>query len=398
MQCPQCKSTSSRKNGRIHGNQRYRCKDCGRQFIEPTSSQVVPSAEVDSITVSSNRSHTSGAADTVVIPPVEAKITAKELFQALMLPEFIESDAFKTILIKIQQLAQPKPGISILLLDAENLNKFDANLEIFLSKLCNYPLRVKIAFANWKNTVGDTELYERGYQLIHVPTGKNSADAQMIAIGAAICRHYSDAKEVFVCSSDWLLTHLCNELQSQGLTVYRVRKQNNTLAVENRCNGDIKHYSLSLNSEIPHLEGLVKQVEAVIKEETESINNRLTQLSTVAALFQERCQLTINENRPNSVPTEAIAPISTSIDSLEMLINIFIKIIEIMVVDSGLNKVPVNDIKNKFLSEYKENADLIIKQLKPKSSLIKFLRANTDFFKVTLEAGEHYVALVKDFT
>ena len=32
--CPQCHSQSYRKNGRVRGKQRYRCKDCGRQFLE----------------------------------------------------------------------------------------------------------------------------------------------------------------------------------------------------------------------------------------------------------------------------------------------------------------------------------------------------------------------------
>ncbi|MEG5140874.1 MULTISPECIES: NYN domain-containing protein, partial [unclassified Microcoleus] len=68
--------------------------------------------------------------------------------------------------------------IAILLLDAENL-KFDINAEKFLASLCSYPLQVKIAFANWKNpSTGklDTELYDRGYELIHAPGGANTAD------------------------------------------------------------------------------------------------------------------------------------------------------------------------------------------------------------------------------
>ena len=33
--CPQCESNQISKNGKIHnGQQNYRCKNCGRQFIE----------------------------------------------------------------------------------------------------------------------------------------------------------------------------------------------------------------------------------------------------------------------------------------------------------------------------------------------------------------------------
>ncbi|NET16752.1 MAG: NYN domain-containing protein, partial [Okeania sp. SIO1H6] len=179
MKCPSCGSISLRKNGRPNNRQRYRCKDCGRQFMEKFSTSNIGQE------ISVNQS------------------------EPTTLPE------------------APIPGIAILLLDVENL-KIDINAEQFLASISEYSLQVKIAFANWKNSSlskYDAELFERGYQLIHVPEGKNSADAQMMSMGAAIGRQYSDAKAVFVCSSDWLLTHLCNSLQNQGLTVYRVRRQ-----------------------------------------------------------------------------------------------------------------------------------------------------------------------------
>jgi transposase-like protein len=34
MQCPECKSTHIRKNGKKQGKQNHICVDCGRQFIE----------------------------------------------------------------------------------------------------------------------------------------------------------------------------------------------------------------------------------------------------------------------------------------------------------------------------------------------------------------------------
>ncbi|MCA1995399.1 MAG: NYN domain-containing protein, partial [Coleofasciculus sp. S288] len=192
--------------------------------------------------------------------------------------------------------AQFPPGIAILLLDAENL-KLDTNAEKFLAELCHYQLQVKIAFANWRNpTIGkqDAELYERGYQLLHAPGGKNSADAQMIVLGASISRHYPNAREVFVCSSDWLLTNLCNELQNQGLTVYRVRRHNSTLSVENRNTQESKHYSLALGTEIPSIEELAQKIEELLKLEHELIHERIARVSAIANLFQERQRLTLN--------------------------------------------------------------------------------------------------------
>jgi transposase-like protein len=43
--CPKCTSTLTVKNGRIHnGKQRFRCQDCGRQFVEQPSKKVIGSA------------------------------------------------------------------------------------------------------------------------------------------------------------------------------------------------------------------------------------------------------------------------------------------------------------------------------------------------------------------
>jgi predicted RNA-binding Zn-ribbon protein involved in translation (DUF1610 family) len=37
--CPKCESTNLRKNGRRHDKQRYVCKDCGKQFVVPSSAE-----------------------------------------------------------------------------------------------------------------------------------------------------------------------------------------------------------------------------------------------------------------------------------------------------------------------------------------------------------------------
>jgi len=42
MKCPECTSEQLVKNGRIHtGKQNYRCRACGRQFVESPSWRAV---------------------------------------------------------------------------------------------------------------------------------------------------------------------------------------------------------------------------------------------------------------------------------------------------------------------------------------------------------------------
>lgn len=43
--CPICASVQTVKNGRIHnGKQRFKCQDCGRQFIEQPTKKVIDQA------------------------------------------------------------------------------------------------------------------------------------------------------------------------------------------------------------------------------------------------------------------------------------------------------------------------------------------------------------------
>lgn len=42
MNCPQCQSTQSIKYGQTHyGKPRFRCQDCGRQFVEHATRQPI---------------------------------------------------------------------------------------------------------------------------------------------------------------------------------------------------------------------------------------------------------------------------------------------------------------------------------------------------------------------
>jgi Protein of unknown function DUF88. len=127
--------------------------------------------------------------------------------------------------------------------------------EKFLEGISLYPIQIKVAFANWRSMgKKDAEFHERGYQLIHVPPGKDSADLKMATVGASIFVHYPTAKEIFVCSSDRALTHLSNTLQAHGLTVFQVRKQADKIIVLNSRTGQLETHYLTSKPEIPPIE------------------------------------------------------------------------------------------------------------------------------------------------
>jgi hypothetical protein len=127
--------------------------------------------------------------------------------------------------------------IALLLLDVENI-RLSTIQEQFLQAVCQYPMQIKMAFANWRS-IGklDAEFHARGYQMIHVPPGKNSADMQMTAIGSSLFLQYPNIKAAVVCSSDNHLIPLCNLLQTQGLVVYSACKRNSQLLATHYSTG-----------------------------------------------------------------------------------------------------------------------------------------------------------------
>ena len=366
---------------------------------------------------SPDRSRKNGRSRSQQFYPSQA--SRQQLFEALLPPS--SSRCGECVIDKSSECDR---GIAILLLDAENL-KLDVTAEKFLASLCNYPLQVKIAFANWKKpTTGklDAELYDRGYELIHVPGGANSADGKMIAFGAAILYRYPAVKQVFVCSSDGLLNHLCNQLQNQGLTVFRVRGQNAVLSVENLLTGDTNHYSCKREEEVPSFEELANQIGEFLKAEHKSIDERIARFSSVAELFQERRAVALTsttshvaelsesgENAVTPVAEVSFATVavnqnlleiipqlnSNSIESLDVLKTILVEIIESAKLELKEDAIPVAKIKKDFFAKYQFQGDLIVKQfLGNNSSLIKLFQSESADFKVILIGKEHQVAIV----
>ncbi|WP_442949048.1 IS1/IS1595 family N-terminal zinc-binding domain-containing protein [Nostoc sp.] len=420
MKCPRCESTSYRKNGRRNDKQNYLCKNCGKQFLE----SVFPHSLESELLVNSNGHTKVSMAEATEVPLVknlpEEKATekslgscsltlAEELLQTILSPDWLESAAFSQLLLKIQQKNEIKhqleTGISLLLLDAENL-KLNVNSELFLASICEYPLQVKIAFANWRNpSIGkqDIELYNRGYQLVHVPEGKNSADAKMIAIGACILRSYPTVKEILVCSSDGILIHLCNELQNQGLIVYWVRRQGQALHIENRNTSKLTHYSLAMATKVPSFEKVVEQIQDLIKNEQDSINARLNSLVAVASLFQERCDINIKHN-PKQPEVEEIIPVLDNsltqsipegekekvakISNGKTLDRLLLKIIQNVQKKSPKTKLVVSKLGSELHKITGESPNSIIKKLKLGSNFTKYLESSPTF---TLKAsGKEY--------
>lgn len=266
-------------------------------------------------------------------------LLATKYFNILFAPEFIDSVNYNKIIKKLNQLISPTvisqthaivsslvshqgngfvngngfhfPGIAILLLDVENL-QLDVETEKFLQGVCRYPIQIKVGFANWRSLgKKDAEFHERGYQLIHVPPGKDSADMKMAAVGASIFIHYPTAKEIFVCSSDQALTHLRNTLQVHGLNVYHVRKQREQITVLNSQTGDMIKYYPNGSPEMKTIEELIMELKELIKEEQQRTDCQWLKLARVATLYKEKYDITLTQVVTTYLPGSKASEIFT---------------------------------------------------------------------------------------
>lgn len=121
-----------------------------------------------------------------------------------------------------QDEPSPLPWVGLLLVDAENMNPPEA-LETFLQTVGRYPIRHRLAFGNWRKLGRrDRDLYRRGYQMVHVPSGKNSADIKMAVDTSLITLQNPSIREVFICSADTDLLHLGYALLNLGVSVHCV--------------------------------------------------------------------------------------------------------------------------------------------------------------------------------
>ncbi|HEY9673922.1 MAG TPA: NYN domain-containing protein [Waterburya sp.] len=375
----------------------------------------------------------------------------QKVLQILLLPTYFESPSFHDLMERISvltrptdeftpsvtetsaqqtvsslssasgQLASSTNGIAILLLDAENL-QLDPNTEKFLAGICSYPIQIKVAFANWRSLgKQDVELHGRGYELIHVPAGKDSADVKMATVGSSIFVHYPTAKEVLVCSSDGVLTHLCTTLQTHGLTVYLVRRRGDIITVFNSKTHQAQTHSLKLIAEIPSIEEFINQLKGLIKAEQKRTNNQWIKLAKISSLFQETYKLSLSQvvsyhlpgkkprdvffnhpanfvvhqvserdelyincfeatsEKPLAEESKAQSNKSIEISSRPGLEQALIKIINASTNQSPDRYIPITMLGTVFRRQYGHSVTTVLKKLHLNAKLTKFLQSCSAF-------------------
>ncbi|WP_089092478.1 NYN domain-containing protein [Nodularia sp. NIES-3585] len=311
------------------------------------------------------------------------------------------------------------PAIAILLLDAENL-QLNAEMEKFLTTVSTYPLQVKIAFANWsKMGKRDAELHQRGYELIHVPVGKNNADGKMIALGSSVHERYANAKEVIVCSSDKVMTNLCNHLQQNGLMVYQAITKGEVLIVLDSSTGkEVRQFPES-TPEIPTIEVILQQIKQLIKAEQQQNKIYWVKLSALSKIFKDKYNFTIREVVSQHLPGKRARDIfinypgDFAVHQVDTTSELYITLFEVnqsLAINSTEDASLSSAMKSPLLSSINSAADLeealkdIFKELTIKSSAsyidisllgggfnqrygkpiteqIKFLKLNGNFMK-----------------
>ncbi len=334
----------------------------------------------------------------------------------------------------------PHPQIAILLLDAENL-QLDVATEQFLTSICSYPIQIKVAFANWRSLgKKDLEFHGRGYELIHVPPGKDSADVKMATVGSSIFVHYPSAKEVFVCSSDGVMTHLCTTLQTHGLSVYLVRKQKKKITVLNTKTGNLINHSTLSTPSIPTPEEFIGQLQAIILQEQKATGNSWIKLERISQLFQQQYHITISKvvgeqlpgkkvrdvlsnypdklviNQPTaesgiyitvfnegkevkSAPESHIADysqLSQSIASIAAdLETALTLIVRDLTAKFKKTDIPITDVSSQFLKQYGISIKKTMEILELSDNFLELLESYANF-RVTTIKGRYHVALVTE--
>lgn len=235
------------------------------------------------------------------------------ILQQLLLPQFFETSEYGALLQRIGALAshsqqffsngpdqrtllnQPATGeadaIAVLLLDAENIHLPEA-AEDWIAQFCHYPLQTKIAVGNWRNLGSrDQTLHQQGYQMIHVPSGKNGADLKMTAVGASLLLFAPKVKEVVVCSSDGDLDHLKQTLSTQGLKVYQVRQQNSSLVLTNGRPQALSTFPLMKPAAVPSLSAGLE----FLKTYLTGVSDAPVLLGVVGAAFRQHFNIPLHQ-------------------------------------------------------------------------------------------------------
>lgn len=294
-------------------------------------------------------------------------------------------------------------GIAILLLDAENL-QLNLETEKFLSQISHSPLQVKIAFANWQSMgKRDVELHQRGYDLIHVPAGKDNADGKMIAFGTSLQEHYSQVQEVFVCSCDRVMTNLCNQLQKNGIVVYHVSQKGSNIQVFEPQKNEVKMYTV-----VPSIEKFLHQVKEIITAEATRNLNQWIKLSRIYKLFAKKYFIDINQvvshHFPGKTAQDIFAETSdlalhhipednetyvalfqiphrsrTKVNTKSDLEKILVTIANTLATKTTHKYIPIETLSGKFHKQYGQPVSKVMEKLDLDANFLGFLHSCDSF-------------------
>ncbi len=305
---------------------------------------------------------------------------------------------------------QPHKEIAALLLDAENV-QITPETEQFLTENCFNSIQIKIAFANWQGMgQKDIEFHNRGYDLIHVPRGKENAEGKMIAFGSIIDEYYPKVKEVLVFSSNNVMAHLCDRLQQKGLTVYQVSQESSNLTILNGKTNETQNHTI-----LPSIEKLLSQIKEIIKEQEVQTSNQWIKLSIICKLFKEKYNFGVNKVVSHHLPGKNVKNIFVNKSEFvihqipehpEIYITLFkmptlqevdnniklltfgnksdleqalIKIITNLVGKTPDNYIPIYTIGEKFDKKYGKAITKILKELNMSGNFVNFLQSCNSF-------------------
>jgi hypothetical protein len=315
--------------------------------------------------------------------------------------KFIQTKAFEVIAEKLSESLEDREqprSISMILVDAENL-KINQNTDRFLEDRAAYPLEVKIAFANWSNpSLGDwdRQLYSRGYQLIHVPKGKDGADAKAIAMGSSLSIRDRQIKEVFISSNDRLLDHLCNELLNQGSIVYQVGIKGDRITLKHLNHGETKTYSLkdyepiedklrssdSIQQKLKSQDLKIEKIEKTLASLERSVTNIQKYIAKQGNLGGDRPTTeTVSSNNSQKVKQEeeATATQTSQFKSEADLATALVAIIRDRQKLSPNSPMNLIELGTEFREIYSKSVGNIVKESKFAKNLTQFCEKRSEF-------------------
>ncbi|MDJ0744721.1 MAG: NYN domain-containing protein [Xenococcaceae cyanobacterium MO_167.B27] len=238
------------------------------------------------------------------------------------------------------------PPTAAILLDVENF-ALKLDLEQHLQSYCKYPITIKFAVANWRNSAIaqlDTHLHQQRYQLIHVPKEKNAADAQILTLGVSLLLQHPQIVEIAIVSQDSIFDYLHQTLQRQGCKTYKVYQQS----------GNIYCHSFADNCTYT-----VSTINNKTKKNTQKTQTSKPSSQELKKILQNKIELTLSKLKRSSVK-----PVTVSLLSQE------------------------------FKKDYQQSLSEVIKGNKLDKSVTKFLKKNcTDTIEITQKDNVYYLSL-----